>query len=90
MEQLEPINICTYRPKNPAFDPERVMLRSLLFINEDRTKYVSVGCYPAATIYHWWNLGLSGEAVDPKTSSSAMNKWTQWRRACLCYGTPCV
>jgi len=29
-----------------------------------------------ATIYHWWNMGLSGEAVGPKPSFSAMNKWT--------------
>jgi len=57
MEQLEPNSICTYWPANPAFDPKRVLLRRLFFINEDRTKYVSVGFYPFATNYHWWNLG---------------------------------
>ena len=48
MEELEPTNnICTYWPKNPAFETKRVLLRRLFFINVDRTKYVSVGFYPA-------------------------------------------
>ena len=46
MEELEP-NICTYWPNNLAFDLKRVLLRRLFFINEDTTKYVSVGFYPA-------------------------------------------
>jgi hypothetical protein len=47
-EELEPTpNICTYWPNNPAFDPKRVLFRRLFCINEDRTKYVSVGFYPA-------------------------------------------
>jgi len=45
-EQL-PSHICTYWPANPAFDPNRVLLRRMFFINEDETKYVSVGFYPA-------------------------------------------
>ena len=45
-EQL-PSDICTYWPVNPAFDPKRVLLRRMFFINEDKTKYVSVGFYPA-------------------------------------------
>ena len=32
---------------SPAFDPKRVLLRRVFFIDEDRTKYVSVGFYPA-------------------------------------------
>ena len=44
--QLESTNMCTYWPANPAFDPKRFLLRRLFFINEDRTKYVSVGFYP--------------------------------------------
>jgi len=43
MEQLEPTDICTYFPANPAFDPKRVLLSLLFFMNEDRTNYVSVG-----------------------------------------------
>jgi len=31
---------------NLAFDPKRVLLRRLFFIDEDRTTYVSVGFYP--------------------------------------------
>jgi len=45
-EQL-PSDIYTYRPVNPAFDPKRVLLRRMIFVNEDKTKYVSVGFYPA-------------------------------------------
>jgi len=29
------------------FDPKRVLLRRLFFIDEERSKYVSVGFYPA-------------------------------------------
>ena len=52
MEELEP-NICTYWPNNLAFDPKRVLLRLLFFINEDRTKYVSVGFYPVRDYLVW-------------------------------------
>ena len=45
-EQL-PSDMCTYWPANPTFDPKRVLLRRMFFINEDKTKYVSVGYYPA-------------------------------------------
>jgi len=41
-EQL-PSNIYTYWPANPAFEPKLVLLRRMFFINEDKTKYVSVG-----------------------------------------------
>jgi len=47
MEQLEPTNFRTYWPNNPAFDPKRVLLLRLFFINEEWTKYVSVGFYSA-------------------------------------------
>ena len=48
MEELEPTNnICTYCPNNTFSDPKSVLLRHLFFINEDRTKYVSVGFYLA-------------------------------------------
>jgi len=43
-----------------------------------------------ATIYHWFSLELSGEAVDTKYSFSVMNNWTQWRRPCPHYGSQCV
>jgi len=49
-EQLLPdvsSDICSYWPAGPAFDPQRVLLRRLFFINSDRTKYVSVCFYPA-------------------------------------------
>ena len=35
-------DICTYWFANPLFDPKRVLLRRLLFINDYRTNYVSV------------------------------------------------
>jgi len=49
VEQLPTTNdVCTYWPPNPAFDPKRVLLPPMFLINEDKTKYVSVGCYPAS------------------------------------------
>jgi hypothetical protein len=32
---------------SPAFDPNRALLRRVLFLNEERTKYISVAFYPA-------------------------------------------
>jgi hypothetical protein len=67
MEELEPThNICTYWPNNPAFDPKSVLLRSL-FINEDRTKYRSVGFYPARDYLPQVEFGVLRRARGPKT-----------------------
>jgi hypothetical protein len=38
---------CMFYEFSPAFDPNRVLLRRVFFIGEDRTKYVSVGFYPS-------------------------------------------
>jgi len=40
---------CNFYAKavNMIFDPKRVQLRLLFFIDEDRTKYISVGVYPS-------------------------------------------
>ena len=31
----------------PAFDPSRVLLRRVFFLNDEKSRYVSVGFYPA-------------------------------------------
>jgi len=67
MEQLEPTNICTYWPNNPAFDPKRVLFRRLFFINVDRTKYVSVGFYPARDYLPFVEFGVVRRDGGPKT-----------------------
>jgi hypothetical protein len=67
MEELEPTNFCTYWPNNPAFDPKRVLLRRLFFINEDRTKYVSVGFYPARDYLPLVEFGVVRSGGGPKT-----------------------
>ena len=39
---------CTYvEVITPAFDPNRVLLRRVFFLNDDKSNYVSVGFYPA-------------------------------------------
>jgi hypothetical protein len=60
-------NICTYWPNNPAFDLKRVLLRSLFFINECRTKYVSVGFYPARDYLPLFEFGVLRRPGGPKT-----------------------
>jgi hypothetical protein len=65
--ELEPTNFCTYWPNNPAFDPKRVLLRRLSFINEDRTKYVSVGVYPACEYLPLVEFGVVRKGGGPKT-----------------------
>ena len=47
---------------NPAFDPSRVLLRRLFFLNAEKTKYVSIGFYPTrnyATAWNWEGLNRS-------------------------------
>jgi hypothetical protein len=90
MEQQDPTNICTYWPAIPAFDPRQLLLRCLIFINVERTNTCLLVSTPQLTIYRWWNLGSLEEAVGPRPSSSAMNRWTLWQKAFPCYGTPCV
>ena len=67
MAELEPTTFCTYWPNNPAFDPKRVLLRRLFFINEDRTKYVSVGFYPARDYLTLVEFGVVRRGGGPKT-----------------------
>jgi len=68
MEQLEPTpNICTYWPNNPSFNLKSVLLRRLIFINEGRTKYVSVGFYPARDYLSLVGFGVPRRAGSPKS-----------------------
>ena len=67
MEEVGPTNISTYWPNKSAFDPKRVLLRSLFFINEDRTKYVSVGFYPARDYLPLGEFGVVRSGGGPKT-----------------------
>jgi len=46
-EELQPSDICTYWPTYQLFDAKMALLRRLFFINEDRTKYMSLEFYPA-------------------------------------------
>ena len=87
IEELEPTNICIYWLNNPAFDPKRVLLRRLFFINEYRTKYVSVDFYPARDYLTLFDFV---DFVSLKPSSSVMSKLTQWQRPCPRYGKTCV
>jgi hypothetical protein len=67
MEQLETTYMCTYWPANPAFDPKSVLLRRLFFIIEDRTKYVSVGFYPARDYLPLVEFGGFRRVCGPNT-----------------------
>ena len=70
MEQLELLqttNICTDWPNNPAFRPKRLLLRLLFSINEDRTKYVSGGFYPARDYLPLVEYGVVRRGGGPKT-----------------------
>jgi hypothetical protein len=58
---------CTYWPTNPSFDPKWILLRRLFFINEDRTKYVSLGFYPARDYLPLVEFGVIRRGGGPKT-----------------------
>jgi len=67
MVVLETTNICTYWPNNPPFDPKRVLLRRLFFINEDRNNYVSVSFYSARDYLTPVEFGVLRRCGGPKT-----------------------
>ena len=90
MEELEPTTFCTYWPKNPAFVPKRVLLRRLFFINEDRTKYVSVGFYPARDYLPMVEFGFVRGGDGPKILNLSDEQLDAMAETCLCYGTPCL
>jgi len=48
---------CTYvEDVSPAFDPNRVLLRRVFFLN-DKSKYVSMGFYPALNYHPLFEFG---------------------------------
>jgi hypothetical protein len=52
-------------PANPAFDPNRVLLRRIFFIDGDKTKYESVGFYPSRDyqpLVEFGNIRRGGES----------------------------
>ena len=46
---------------NPLFDPRRVLLRRTFFINENCSKYLSVGYYPASDYLPLVEVGASNK-----------------------------
>ena len=68
MEELKPTpNNCTHWPNNPTFDRKSVLLRRLFFMNEDKTKYVSVDLYAARDYLPLVEFGVLRRAGGPKT-----------------------
>ena len=48
-----------FQSVNPMFDPRRVLFRHNFFINEDCSKYLSVGYYPARDYQPLVEVGAS-------------------------------
>jgi hypothetical protein len=69
--QPESLDTCKFLAEqiNPAFDPNKVLLRRVSFINDEKGKYVSVGFYPAKTT----NLSWNSEAPKYYSSLSQTN-----------------
>ena len=42
-----PVDACTYLEGQVLIDPNKVLLRRLFFLDPEKTKYISVGFYPA-------------------------------------------
>ena len=56
---------------NPVFDPRRVLLLRTLFINEDCSKYLSVGYYPARDYQPLVDFGASTKILVILTRTCA-------------------
>jgi len=70
-------DICTYTAANSAFYPQRVLLRHLFFLNASKTKYVSVGFYPARDYCSVTRLGEDWLATSWPTA------WAKVLRLCF-------
>ena len=46
-EPPKPVDACTYLEGQLLFEPNNVLLRRLFFLDPEKTKYISVGFYPA-------------------------------------------
>ena len=53
------IDICSYSVEDgtsAAFDPNRALLRRVFFLDENKTRYVSVAFTHQWATCRWWNL----------------------------------
>ena len=72
-----------------AFDPKRVLLRRVFFIDEDRTKYVSVGLYPARDYQPLVELGhVKRNTATILVLTISTSK--RWPRFCPVSASPCA
>jgi len=46
-EPPKPVDACTYLEGQLLFDPNKVLLRRVFFLDHEKTKYISVEFYPA-------------------------------------------
>ena len=46
-EPPKPADACTYLEGQLLFEPNKVLLRRVFFLDPEKTKYISVGFYPA-------------------------------------------
>jgi len=58
---------------NPALNPKRILLQHVFFIDEDRTKYVSVSFYPARDYQNFVELGALLILTDQHVKTMAEN-----------------
>jgi len=70
----------------PAFDPSRVLLRRLFILNDDKSRYVSVGFYPAHNYQPLVEFG--GTRILPLSRLPTMS--TLWSNDCQVSWKQCV
>ena len=46
-EPPKPVDVCTYLERQLLFEPNKVLLRRVSFLDPEKTKYISVELYPA-------------------------------------------
>jgi hypothetical protein len=82
--------------QNPEFDPKRELLLRLFYINEDRTKYVSVGFYPPrvclSLVEFWvvWRGGVPKTLILNDEQVDAMAEGIPMLRDAMSSGEPSV
>ena len=59
---------------SPDFDPNRELLQRVFFINEENTRYVSIGFYPVRNYQPL--VAFGGSKINQSYSRSSM--WQQW------------
>ena len=80
----KPVDACTYLEGQLLIDPNKFLLRRVFFLDPQKTKYISVGFYPAGQYQPMVEIG------SPKSTSIVLtDQHVKHRNTCRLRSTLC-